>query len=275
MDLSISCSINNPQILSSGGVVIPPPLDTYTGAQTAYSIARLLRTAYTGALIRVRRDSDNAELDINATGGVLDEASLLTFTGAGSGYITTAYDQSGNSNDWVQATANKQPRIVDTGTVEKVNGKPAIYSDITAASQDNLRATFAGSATTTTFHVYKTTRDNVILNTSQQSATYSGGHKNGNLTTISANSGTPTTYVNGSTVTDTRDAMYDTCINIHVVAAFTSINFSTWTHFNTDYWHTDGATAPTYIQETIIYDSDKSSDRADIETNINTYYTIY
>jgi hypothetical protein len=37
-----------------------PLLDTYSGAAAAYSL-RLLRSAYTGDAIRVRRASDNTE----------------------------------------------------------------------------------------------------------------------------------------------------------------------------------------------------------------------
>jgi hypothetical protein len=55
-------------------------LDIYTGAAVAYSL-RKLRTAYTGAAIRVRRSSDNAEQDINFVGGDLDTQSLLDFVG--------------------------------------------------------------------------------------------------------------------------------------------------------------------------------------------------
>jgi hypothetical protein len=42
---------------------VPPPLDQYTGAAAAYSV-RLLRTAYTGDIMRVRRDSDQNEIDV-------------------------------------------------------------------------------------------------------------------------------------------------------------------------------------------------------------------
>ncbi len=55
----------------SGGGAPSLLLDTYTGASVAYSL-RQLRTAYTGAAIRVRRSSDNAEQDINFVGGDLD-----------------------------------------------------------------------------------------------------------------------------------------------------------------------------------------------------------
>ncbi len=64
----------------SGGGGASLLLDTYTGAAVAYSL-RQLRTAYTGAAIRVRRSSDNAEQDINFVGGDLDTQSLLDFVG--------------------------------------------------------------------------------------------------------------------------------------------------------------------------------------------------
>jgi hypothetical protein len=63
-----------------GASAIPLLLDTYTGAAVAYSL-RQLRTAYTGAAIRVRRSRDNAEQDINFVGGDLDTQSLLDFVG--------------------------------------------------------------------------------------------------------------------------------------------------------------------------------------------------
>jgi hypothetical protein len=91
-------------------------LDTYSGASVAYSL-RQLRTAYTGAAIRVRRSSDNAEQNIGFVNNVLDTASLLTFCGAGNGFVTTWYDQSGNANNSTQATAVNQAQIVSSGAL--------------------------------------------------------------------------------------------------------------------------------------------------------------
>jgi hypothetical protein len=91
---------------------------------------RKLRNAYTGNAIRVRRSSDNAEADIGFTTiGDLDTAALLTFVGSGSGFVTTWYDQSGNNRNATQTTASNQPRIVNSGVLEAVNGKPAISFD--------------------------------------------------------------------------------------------------------------------------------------------------
>jgi hypothetical protein len=107
-------------------------------SSAAYSL-RKLRNAYTGNAIRVRRSSDNAEADIGfTTSGDLDTVALLAHCGAGSGFVTTWYDQSGNGRNATQTTAESQPRIVSNGVLETLNGKPAIRYD---GVNDNLQAT--------------------------------------------------------------------------------------------------------------------------------------
>jgi hypothetical protein len=109
-------------------------------AALIYSI-RLVNTSYTGPLIKVRRSSDNATLDIypviqvNKQDSVIDEAALLSFVGAGSGFIDTWYDQSGNGRNATQATTANQPRIVNAGVIDRINTRPAIFFDGTS---DNL-----------------------------------------------------------------------------------------------------------------------------------------
>lgn len=121
-----------------GNVIIPPPLDTVTGSAAAYS-TRLLRTAYAGSAIRVRRSSDNVEADIGFTSGNLNTAALLAHCGANSGFVVTWYDQSGNSRNLTQSTTADQPRIVNAGVYDNgvnfnastlsmsVSGIPATY----------------------------------------------------------------------------------------------------------------------------------------------------
>ena len=106
----------------------PLLLDLYPNAATAYSV-RKLRTAYTGNCIRVRRSSDNAEQNIGFVNNELDTTSLLSFVGAGNGFVTTWYDQSGNGFDVTQTTAANQPRIVSSGVLELQNSKPTLYFD--------------------------------------------------------------------------------------------------------------------------------------------------
>jgi hypothetical protein len=100
-------------------------LDLYPNAAVAYSLRRL-RSGYTGSAIRVRRSSDSAEQDIGFVSNVLDTASLLTFVGAGDGFVTTWYDQSGLGLNATQTTAGVQPEIVLGGVLWTQNGNPAV-----------------------------------------------------------------------------------------------------------------------------------------------------
>jgi hypothetical protein len=105
-----------------------------TGATGAYGLRRLKSTATLA--IRVRRSNDNVEADIGFTlTGDLDQGALLTHCGANSGFIVTLYDQTGNSRHFTQATSTLQPRIVNSGVVDKKNNKPTLVFD---GSDDRL-----------------------------------------------------------------------------------------------------------------------------------------
>jgi hypothetical protein len=101
----------------------------------AYSLRRLY-ASYTGAAIRVRRSSDNAEKDIGFIGEHLDVLALLVFVGNGNGFVTTWYDQSGNGRHATQVTAANQPQIVASGAVITEGGRPAITHNGTSQRFD-------------------------------------------------------------------------------------------------------------------------------------------
>jgi hypothetical protein len=104
-------------------------LDTYPSAAAAYSV-RKLRNNYIGGPIRVRRSSDNAEQDIYFdSNGNLDTAQLTSFCSGTNGFVTTWYDQSGNSINATNTTAANQPQIVSSGSVITQNSKPTIQGD--------------------------------------------------------------------------------------------------------------------------------------------------
>jgi trimeric autotransporter adhesin len=94
----------------------------------AYSLRRLY-ASYTGAAIRVRRSSDNAQIDIGFIGEHLDVLALLVFVGSGDGFVTIWYDQSGNGRHATQTTAANQPQIVSNGAIITEGGRPLISFD--------------------------------------------------------------------------------------------------------------------------------------------------
>lgn len=99
-------------------------LDKYsTGCKLAYSL-RLLTSQYTGSCIRVRRDSDNAEIDIGFIDDFIDIDSLKSFCGSGNGYVTTWYNQMDNTfGNMVQTTAVNQPLIIENGETILTNAE--------------------------------------------------------------------------------------------------------------------------------------------------------
>ena len=128
------------QTTSSGGFL----LDTYTGASAAYSL-RQLRTGVT-SVVRVRRDSDNTEQDFSPT--EITDGTLTTFVGAGDGFASKFYDQSGNSNDANQAVANAQPYIVESGVLCERGGSPCVrgYGDKWLSKPTVITANFTSAS---------------------------------------------------------------------------------------------------------------------------------
>lgn len=266
-------------------------LNTYSGAAVAYSL-RNLSSAYTGPLIRVRRSSDNAELDIYGfRNGNLDTSTLLSFAGAGSAFITTWYDQSGNARHAVQATTANQPTIVLTGSVYYVNSKPAILFN---GSTTELRtSTAAAWLTGTAYSIYVVDRVNTIKNDnyfvgtagvtgltdkaliagyrSSTQVTLSHYSDDGNFTLTQAqvqrlhaiyfkNPNSEYFINNGSLGTQTNPAG---ALN------FTDGGFQIGRAYGNGALNYDG-----YIQEVFVYPSNQLSNGSGIATNINSYYTI-
>jgi hypothetical protein len=109
-----------------------------SGATAAYGFSKLLNS-YVGSAIRIRRDSDNAELDIGFdVNGYLDTDAIQTFQGAAANTrLVTWYDQSGNGNDITQTTASLQPYVANT------SGGWSMYSP--AYSGSNRYGAFFGA----------------------------------------------------------------------------------------------------------------------------------
>jgi len=92
---------------------IPYGYDDIPNVIHVYEPARRALSSYTGNLLRLRRDSDDAESNfgyVEAT-GELDKAAIATWLDGADGHVVTIYDQKG-SDDVTQATADNQPLYV-------------------------------------------------------------------------------------------------------------------------------------------------------------------
>ena len=266
----------------------PLLLDDYPNSAAAYSL-RKLRNAYTGSAIEVRRSSDNTEQDIGFVDNELDTSSLLSFVGAGNGFVTTWYDQSGEGNDAAQGSASKQPKIVSSGSVITENGKPSVEFNGTT---DYIQNQLSVGPTVTSFAVSK------IVDEFDYNFIYDSFGGTGNPYQIGrvrlglwndkkyfADNGDPfetkaTTASNGlQNLFFAKHTNSDVSISVNqdTLQTVESTNFSQ----NSEHWNigarNDGAEhfLEGTIQELILYPSDQSSDRSGIETNINNHYTIY
>lgn len=266
--------------------VFPKPqdklLDKYPDAAAAYGL-RLLRSAYLGPAIKVRRDSDNATKDIGFSGGNLDTATLLAFAGSQTVTVDTWYDQSGGGNDATQSTNASQPTIVNGGVLSTVNSKPALDFD---GSDDKFSLNHSDLYDQDRFDAYMhyQTDDNkyIIFNDGTQGGKYSFDPIDGGTGTNLSGSydidGTqPTLYVNGVQShlvkgTDTLDELHTELVTngaahsngaivVHEAAGtqdWTNLAVSAYTGFDFN----------GKMTEMVIYTTDQSANREDIEKDM-------
>ena len=318
-------------ILDIDGVAVPaavaPPLDTYTGASAAYSI-RLLRTAYTGPIMRVRRASDNVEADVGfdsnnefgLTSPISNTSDAQSYTDFGdfvdhtgtptSAFVRYWYDQSGNANDAGQSTAANQPKIYDAtnGLIKDGsagNEKPAVEFDGSGDILINtaVQNSFEGAAQAfTMLHVAQTDDVSSFQYTFSlldgTNSTLAQNDQLGILTTDNNNSGvfirdystTTTSLPKSSSVVGTAQHL-NTAVNTGSTLSVyldgtagdsVSVNYPALAFDYASIGGRYGGSTPSSdtlwngkIQEVLVYASDQSSNRTGIESNINTYFSIY
>jgi sugar lactone lactonase YvrE len=116
--------------LQAQNVLDQAGLTSATPAAAAYA-TRKLSSSYTGAAVRIRRQSDNAVADLAFdVNGNISANSQATFVSGGTGsvsvgsfaaatnaFVSIWYDQSGNGRNATQTTAANQPLLVSNGVV--------------------------------------------------------------------------------------------------------------------------------------------------------------
>lgn len=268
-------------------------LDTYSGASAGYSLRKLSST-YSGSCIRVRRSSDNTEQDFGFVSNALDTTSLLTFVGAGNGFVTTWYDQSGLGRNAIQTTALSQPKIASTGIVILTNSKPAIdfsafnYLQISSnfSTFNNVTifsllapSTYLGSASYARFYdLYDNTnhiqylRDESTNSLRVRNQLWQTGSDSTQFTTQNP----PTTqFLSSVLALATSNDLY---FNNSIQSKISSSNVNDAGTISVIGQRSDILSVTQFIgsyQELIIYQTNQSININSIDTNINNYYSIY
>jgi len=192
------------------------------------------------------------------------------------GFVTTWYDQSGNSNDAVQNTATSQPKIVDAGVLVEENGKPAILPDgvddilIGNISNVSYQSIFVVGkpATSALNHILLEAGPYFAWNATQ--VIYRTNTFNPHSFPSDSTQGLVSVIAEGESDPRSVNAYRD---------GIASTNNPISLNLGQDVMRIFGASGSvdydSPIQEIIIFDTDQSSNRVDIETNINNYYAMY
>ena len=228
--------------------------------------------------------SDQSDNRFKIESNINNYYGLYTFQG--DGFVETLYDQSGNGNDVSQTTAGSQPKIVDSGSLVKVDGIPSIKFD---GTDDFLeRATYTQGDLSQPSTAFAVAKLRVFVDDNQK---IFDGHTSTKRNMIQLNqsgSGQFAAFA-GTVQTTGEDAdadqhLFESRFNgadsrfiIDGVIKSTNnqgsqdmqgINIGANHDSASNFWDGD-------IQEIIIYNSDLCDDRADLENDINNYYTIY
>jgi len=245
--------------------------------------------------IRVRRSNDNAEQDIGFVSSTpdspIDTTTLLSFVGAGNdGFVTTWYDQSSAGRNATQSTGAKQPKIVNNGSVILTNGNPAMdFPGFETFLQ--FSSNFSTFNNTTIFNVTEPTptaneryydlydgtrhiqylRDGGTSRLHVKNDLWQSGDDATRFTTQNAPSSQFISSV--LALSSSNDLYFDTILQsksaVNQVGSAGSVG--------TIGIRADSNSTTQFIgkyQELIVYQSDKSTERGDIELNIDNYYNV-
>ena len=257
-------------------------LDTYTGAAAAYSL-RKLSSDYSGNAITVTTDGIDSQ-NIGFSGSNLDTAALESFAGSGDAYVSTWYDQSGNSRNFTQSTFANMPKIVSSGTTISQNSKPIVefdgttrYMDISAQQtfSDEFFMTFAMRPTSNT-NAY-----GVLLNGQGTAENRVRVYENRDThirvkgTIFSEPLGWDIgTYTNYTIERGSTDVIKQYFYGTEHSDDTRSVNWPVLFRLGGNQSAASTQSLHGQISEMIFWNSDESSNRVDIETNIRSFYSI-
>jgi len=304
----------NSVYLGTNLIWVPYILDLYGSAYHAYSL-RKLRSAYTGFCLRVRRTTSTpsvttttVDVSFNSTNTIGLDSSITYVSGTATSatnlgqfcasvvngysnpdgvntnqniFVVTWFDQSGNGRNPTNTTVSQQPRLVNSGNTETVDGSVGVrfisansnYLTLTNSSTayDNMSCYALGNSLSAT------------VNTS----IYGQGHLSANAR-LFLPQGTNIAYNTAGTfpitgITANVDRLYELICGASTTSAYSNgvqssvASVSSISVTNT-YIRIGANGSPLvymngHIKEVIAFVG--TSNRTNIESNINTYYSVW
>ena len=206
------------------------------------------------------------------------------------GLVETWYDQSDSGNNATQATANNQPTIVENGGQCKSNGSPSVFfkGDTTDDQLDFTDLTLTDAIIFTVVNIDSSADQQIILGGSvgTGNGVMMPMMDNGSSTTQVYKNSTvggaeqgSSQFINGAAVTlaDRDDAFDNLAVNTQILFTMVDVDVAeaktldgiSRTPSDATSFHLQGQ-----MNELIIYNSDLSSDRGTIESEIANHYNI-
>ena len=255
--------------------------------------------------MRIRRDSDDEETNIGwDSNGDLDTTAISDFCGTANGYVSQWWDQSTNGNHATQSTTTQQPQIYNGTAVITENGKPALQLGRSTLKQLTTSA-ISWSTSFTAATVLQPTDDGnfYIKNWSIGSDATERGYAHIAMTGAGTrdwsrddsamfgdgyeSTSYPRIITTGSAFTSGQQALSFLSLNstastLHVDGSEPTYRVQQTgnTSADSDILYINGGTTAGQgmdgtMQELILWASDESSNRSGIESDINTYFSIY
>lgn len=255
-------------------------LDVYPTNDFAWSVFQL--SELQNKCMLVQRDSDDAFLTINYLNGYIDESTLVTFGGSDTVYVLEIYDARGTKQTFSQYNRTLQPIIISSGNLQILNGKICI--NFTTSFRRLLNYPYTYSQPNTTIAVtsmnsgYNATVAQVLVGrdaVATRQMIYSRPTNNFTLYSGSA--------LESSTINNTSQKLLTSIFdntNSKMRYNGTQIIIGTSGNETTNQGRQLGGLSDTFgydgnVQLIIFFDSDMTTDIADIETYINNLFNIY
>jgi hypothetical protein len=248
--------------------------------------------------VELTSNNDNAEYLAFSEG---DDNKIFTISDlkvsriARNGFVETWYDQSGNGNNAVQGTADKQPKIVSNGGTHKLEGLPAInFDDATSHCLTSSNYSRSGSdlplsmmavfdkSTTDTDYLFAANKsdDDAFQRFLMRSTSFEYGERDDANTQKVGNGGSPslnTTFLMSAFTGGTTSSVF---INGSSILSDIDTDVGTQTFDQIDIGANNGDGASSNnpfsgnISELYLFETNLSTDRATIEGEIANHYNI-